>query len=511
MQARRDKNLSYNSDERYTRGHRCKLQFLLLTTVDTDDPPEGFFKLDSDSTTDPPLEAGLISLHTLLGQWNPRTFRVTASINGYNVQILVDSGATHNFIQIRVAQFLQLPLEPTASPLQAQLPLVDHTFHTDLYPLELSGTDFVLGVHWLSLSTNCDASNTLTGLRLCSNFPFTPLLQLLPFSSMLFLYNHRKTLPLLYPKHLNHDSLPSPTISPPFSPPPRPYPPQGITIILSPSSHTYDQSPSAPTEIEVQVQKMLESGFIKPSTTKLIEAKIGNEGEGHRLKKSKKIEEKKSLGTVRQRRHQQWTPGGFAARKLEGNLARRRLLWKNGLKLIARTFNFVGNRMAQFQHQEGRAGGELENYKWNRARSVQKRLCDLTFSLSCFRVISQFWKLQEFSKKTRFRLRSQLHLLFDQHLHKKSAYVLILKAWHPVKTAWQPVKRAVRGLASCEECWRGDSCCNSGFECSYIWFWDTIQTRSKKNQPLLEGLSNRRGRKARKPLRELFPSPERLL
>ncbi|WVY99793.1 hypothetical protein V8G54_025863 [Vigna mungo] len=125
-------------------------------------------ELDFDSTTDPPLEAGLISLHALSGQWNPRTFRVTGSINWYNVQILVDSGATHNFIQTRVAQFLQLPLEPTASPLQvmvrngdflpcstfcsqAQLTLADHTFPIDLYPLELSGTDVVLGVQWLSL------------------------------------------------------------------------------------------------------------------------------------------------------------------------------------------------------------------------------------------------------------------------------------------------------------------------------------------------------------------------
>ncbi|WVZ14691.1 hypothetical protein V8G54_012257 [Vigna mungo] len=130
MQARRDKNLCYNCDERYTRGHRCKLQFLLLTMVDTDDPPKELVELDFDSTINPPLEAGLISLHALSGQWNPCTFRVTRSINGYNVQILVDSGATHNFIQTRVAQFLQLPLEPTASPLQ---------------------TNVVLGVHWLSL------------------------------------------------------------------------------------------------------------------------------------------------------------------------------------------------------------------------------------------------------------------------------------------------------------------------------------------------------------------------
>ncbi|WVZ24535.1 hypothetical protein V8G54_003079 [Vigna mungo] len=168
MQARRDKNLCYNCDERYTRRHRCKPQFLLLTTADTDDPSKELVELDSDSTIDPPLEAGLISLHALSGQWNPRTFQVTGSINGYNVQILVDSGATHNFIQTHVAQFLQLPLEPITSPLQvmvgngdflpcstfcsqAQLTLADHTFPIDLYPLELSGTDVVLGVHWLSL------------------------------------------------------------------------------------------------------------------------------------------------------------------------------------------------------------------------------------------------------------------------------------------------------------------------------------------------------------------------
>ncbi|WVY97733.1 hypothetical protein V8G54_029884 [Vigna mungo] len=54
---------------------------------------------------------------------------------------------------------------------------------------------------------------------------------------------------------------------------------------------------------------------------KLTEVKIGNKDEGHRLKKTEKIKEKKSLGTVRQRRHQYLapggrplTPGGFAAR-----------------------------------------------------------------------------------------------------------------------------------------------------------------------------------------------------
>ncbi|WVZ13513.1 hypothetical protein V8G54_011079 [Vigna mungo] len=65
-----------------------------------------------------------------------------------------------------------------------------------------------------------------------------------------------------------------------------------------------------------------DSGHVEPKlvvplrsyNAKLIEVKIGNKDEGHRLKKSKKIREKKSLGTARRRRHQYWASGSFAAR-----------------------------------------------------------------------------------------------------------------------------------------------------------------------------------------------------
>jgi len=149
-------NLCFNCDERYTRGHRCKPQFFLFTCFDTEDPPEEQ-PIDESVPEPHEPEAGLISLHAISDQWSPRTFRVTGAINGYNVQILVDSGATHNFIQNRVAQFLQLSREPTPSPLRVMvgngdflpclifcpnvnLHLAQHQFPIDLYPLELSCT-----------------------------------------------------------------------------------------------------------------------------------------------------------------------------------------------------------------------------------------------------------------------------------------------------------------------------------------------------------------------------------
>lgn len=113
MQERRDKGLCYNCDEHYVCGHRCNPKFLLLIASESADHLPSLDSKSPHETEETPLEAGLISLNALSGQWSPRTFRVTGSLNGYEVQILVDSGATHNFIQSRVAQFLHLPLEPT--------------------------------------------------------------------------------------------------------------------------------------------------------------------------------------------------------------------------------------------------------------------------------------------------------------------------------------------------------------------------------------------------------------
>nr|KYP75814.1 Retrotransposable element Tf2 [Cajanus cajan] len=288
MQARRDKNLCFNCDERYTRGHRCKPQFLLLTTFDSEEQSE-FTATDEDPVTDEvQQEAGLISLHAFSGHWTPRTFRVTGSIQGYAVQILVDSGATHNFIQSRVAQFLHLCSKPTLSPLrvmvgngeflpcssfcpQVQLSIDQQQFSVDLYPLELSGTDVVLGAHWLSM---------VSPFVMDYNGPF-----------MRFMWQGNMV-------ELQGDSGPNPspitahqlrrlqtTNRPPLQslihkyaslftaptslPPPRPtdhsitLQPNTAPISVRPYRYPHFQK----QEIESQVKKMLDSGFIKPSTS----------------------------------------------------------------------------------------------------------------------------------------------------------------------------------------------------------------------------------------------------
>ena len=52
-----------------------------------------------------------ISYHVLDRQTSPKTIRLTGSVKGHNVQGLIDSGSTHNFIQSHTANKLCLTIE----------------------------------------------------------------------------------------------------------------------------------------------------------------------------------------------------------------------------------------------------------------------------------------------------------------------------------------------------------------------------------------------------------------
>ncbi|WVZ05360.1 hypothetical protein V8G54_018706 [Vigna mungo] len=104
MQARREKNLCYNCDEQYTRGHHCKSQFLLLVSTEPDDDLDTPTDLDPRVIDDPSPKSGLINLHALSGQWAPRTLRLAGSINKYKspCQHSISSGMKKNPVKPRV-------------------------------------------------------------------------------------------------------------------------------------------------------------------------------------------------------------------------------------------------------------------------------------------------------------------------------------------------------------------------------------------------------------------------
>ncbi|MCI02609.1 hypothetical protein A2U01_0023642, partial [Trifolium medium] len=171
MASRRERNLCYNCDETFTPQHRCKGKFfMLISDEDLESPPISEDLDLSDTIVDdaPTLVAtdAQLSLHAMSGSPTANTFRILGTIAKKPVTILVDSGSTHNFIQIRVAKFLGLPVNSASCPLKVMvgngdvlecstqcsgvtLVIQGHTFTADFFILPLGGAEVVLGVPWL--------------------------------------------------------------------------------------------------------------------------------------------------------------------------------------------------------------------------------------------------------------------------------------------------------------------------------------------------------------------------
>jgi hypothetical protein len=94
-----------------------------------------------------------------------QTIKVLGKVAQYSVQMLVDGGSTLNFIKTHVAHTLGLTHSPSPSLKvivgngdeltsnhvckEVQIEIQGHKFVVDLYTLNLSGPDVVLGTPWL--------------------------------------------------------------------------------------------------------------------------------------------------------------------------------------------------------------------------------------------------------------------------------------------------------------------------------------------------------------------------
>ncbi|XP_027351311.1 uncharacterized protein LOC113862423 [Abrus precatorius] len=322
MLSRREKGLCYNCDEKFHPGHKSKARFFLLVAEATDDdttfPSTSLVDPDPDplpSETEPTeLPSTQISFNALSGLPAPEALRLLGLISKKQVTILVDGGSTHNFIQDRVAKFLNLLMQPT-STLKVMVgngsiiechhfcPAVPvwiqgHSFDVDLHVLPISGADVVLGIQWLKLlgpivtdysnmtmrfikkgrmiELKADASSRLQDIsahQLKRIFQTNSgaayfHIQILPSSTTL---NTTPTVtppshhnPLISSLILQYQSLFHP---PTTLPPPRPTDhhihllPNASPVNVRPYRYPHFQK----CEIEKQIDEMLQAGLIQPS------------------------------------------------------------------------------------------------------------------------------------------------------------------------------------------------------------------------------------------------------
>ncbi|CAA0359373.1 unnamed protein product [Arabidopsis thaliana] len=167
MKRKQSLGLCFSCDERYAPGHECKTSQLLLMLGE--DPEDEEDDEEFHEAVEPE-----ITLHALSGWDSSKTIHVQAMINRQQLVALIDSGSTHNFINERAANKLNLkstitkpfavkvadghPLHYRRVHRRVGMTLGELTFFVDLYALPLMGLDVILGIQWLETlgPTLCD-------------------------------------------------------------------------------------------------------------------------------------------------------------------------------------------------------------------------------------------------------------------------------------------------------------------------------------------------------------------
>ncbi|XP_074346704.1 uncharacterized protein LOC141685510 [Apium graveolens] len=164
LQDKRAKGLCYRCDAKWSIGHRCQKKELSVLLIEEEDESEGE---EGDNLPSPTEEVTTeVSLNSVIGLTNPKTMKLKGSIGEYEVVVLIDPGATHNFVSLELVKELGIPVEPTGSfgvclgngdsvqgdgmcrkvrlQLKGGIEVV-----SDFLPLGLGNSDVILGVQWL--------------------------------------------------------------------------------------------------------------------------------------------------------------------------------------------------------------------------------------------------------------------------------------------------------------------------------------------------------------------------
>jgi hypothetical protein len=207
----------------------------------------------------------------------------TFSLNGHPTAVLFDSGASHNFISKACTQNHQLVIEHIITPYLIRTPggnivtkqlvmatplsLAGRLFRTNLIVLEGQGIDVILGMGWMK---RCKAVLDIAAhtVHLESPTHGSVVLKLLPPTSIASALHHTVAqnledipvaceFPDVFPEDLSGMSLDRDV---------------EFVIELQPgtapfSRRTYKMTPKELAELKVQLNELLDKGYIRPSSS----------------------------------------------------------------------------------------------------------------------------------------------------------------------------------------------------------------------------------------------------
>ncbi|KAL4016917.1 hypothetical protein IC575_024581 [Cucumis melo] len=174
FRARLDKGPYFRSNEKYSHGHRCKIkekrELMLFILNEEESTKEGE---SSDTQKIEPLEINqlevleeaVIEYRAITNLTTKGTMKLRGVVKGKEIIVLIDSGATHNFIHCELVIERKIPIDRNTQfgvtigdgtsckgkgiCSQVEIQLEGLKVVTDLLVVELGKVDVVLGMQWL--------------------------------------------------------------------------------------------------------------------------------------------------------------------------------------------------------------------------------------------------------------------------------------------------------------------------------------------------------------------------
>jgi hypothetical protein len=166
---RKQKGLCFKCGGPFHPMHQCPDKQLRLLVIEDEEEDEGEVKMlavevEEEEGKEEKGEISVLDLHHIAHE-NHQTMKFQGTIHGVEVLILIDSGASHNFISQKLVHHMDWPIEDTAQMQvklgngvqigakgrckELEMLIGNFKIKQDVHLFELGGIDVVLGMEWL--------------------------------------------------------------------------------------------------------------------------------------------------------------------------------------------------------------------------------------------------------------------------------------------------------------------------------------------------------------------------